>query len=188
MTLPSNIIFPLHTDKIFSLEPEEQQKQWEEMIFTLQQMYEDIVGVVNGDTTYIEFPIADQTQKVPLISGSTVAGVGVYGIREMWQLRNGLICKIWFDIAWTDHDGTGNMIVNLPWRVALSQLTPFIGIIESDDITFGGILTQLTINCEPDSFNGNIIASGTGAASAPVVMEPAGRLKGYVTYIGKEID
>ncbi len=186
MTLPSNIIFPLHTDKIFSLEPEEQQKQWEETIFTLQQMYEDIVGVVNGDTTYVEFDSNDQSQIIPTISGTTTAGVGTYGDREIWQLRNGLRCQIWFDIAWTAHTGTGNIKVDLPWEVALSQLTPFIGIVESDNIAFG--LDYLTINCGPDSFDGNIIETGNAAPNAPIAMEPAGRLKGYVTYIGKEFD
>ena len=187
LTLPSQKVFPFNIENFPTLDEEAQLIQWKEKISSLHEMYEDIVQVVNGDMTYIGFDSADQSQVIPLISGTTSKGIGTYSDREIWRLRQGLLCHIWFDISWTAHTGTGNIYVDLPWEVALTSYDPFIGTIESDNINLTSTYSWLTINCQSSTFKGNIIRSGDSITSSPLPMQTSGRLKGYVKYIGKQI-
>lgn len=188
MTLPSNIIFPKDIEDFPTLDPEYQKKQWKEMVNSLQNMYEDMVDNINGGHEHVFFTSSNQKDTIPLISGSTSEGVGTYGNREMYHVRQGLESQAWFDIAWTAHSGTGDLIVNLPYSVANTEFTPFVGVVQIHNINLSSGYTYATVNCAPNSFDGVIMECGSGVPSQPIALPTSGRLIGYVKYIGKEFD
>ena len=175
MTLPTNIIFPIHTQRILSGEPEELNRYIQELIFTLQRMYEDIVESVNGDFQLF----------TPNLFGTTSAGAGTYTHQEGWYLRQGLMTDIWFDILWTAHTGTGNLYLELPFEVIDSNQMPFVGVLQPSSIAYTGG-TELVINAIPDTFRGEIWFTGNGVATGNQLVTATGRLIGHIRYIGVE--
>ncbi len=179
MTLPTNIILPLRTDAILSGNPKDLEKYQRELIFSLQRMYEDIVQNVNGD-------IREFTSEV---FGVTTAGSGTYDHQTGWYLRQGIMVDIWFDVQWTGHTGTGNLFLQLPYKVFNASTTdkPFVGVLQPDTVTFA-TGTAAVINAISDTFRGEIWEYGSGIASANIALAGTGQIIGHIRYVGTEFD
>lgn len=186
MTLPSNIIFPKDIEEFPELPEEYQKTQWKEMVVTLQNMYEDLVDNINGTHEHIIFNSSQQDPVIPQVEGSSSAGVATYGDREAYHVRNGLISQMWFDIAWTAHSGSGDLIVKLPYSVANGELIPFVGTIQIHNINLSSGYTYAVVNCAPNTFDGVVMECGSGVPTQAIALPSSGRIIGYVRYIGKE--
>lgn len=176
MTLPTNIILP---------EPNSDAKDinWmKEMVYTLQDMYEDLAQGINGDIR----------QFTPTISGTGTAGAGTYDHQIGWYLRQGIMVDIWFDVKWSAHTGTTNVFLDLPYKVFNTRGSgetnkPFVGILQPDSVTFA-TGTAAVINAIPDTLRGEIWEYGSGIASANVAIAGTGQLTGSIRYIGTEFE
>ncbi|MCK5344706.1 MAG: hypothetical protein KAR20_14930 [Candidatus Heimdallarchaeota archaeon] len=182
MTLPTNIILPLRNEAILSNDPKRNQQYQRELIFKLQEMYADIVQNVNGDIK--EF---DST-----VSGTTSAGVGIYDSQTGWYLRQGLMVDVWFDVEWTAHTGTGDLFLQLPYKVFNTRAfgetnKPFVGVLQTSSVTFA-VGTAATINAIPDTFRGEIWEYGTAVATANIALAGTGQIIGHVRYVGTEFE
>ena len=187
MTLPTNINLPIHSERI-KAGGDELERYMNELIFSLQRMYEDMAQAVNGDIRTND-DIA-QAQYLPQVFGASTAGVGTYnagGHQVGWVLRRNLMVDVWFDLQWSAHTGTGNMYVELPYLVANSTQKPFVGVIQSSNITAAGI-DYLVCNAIPDTRRCEIWSCVTAAPTANVTLDTAGQLIGHVRYIGQELE
>lgn len=189
MTLPSTIIFPLHSDKILSGDPKDLDKYMRELNFSLQRMYEELSQGINGDIR-TNFSEASSTW-TPTLNGST-PGVFTYtggGHQIGWVLRQGLMVDIFFDVKWTAKDGTvaGDLFLELPYQVALTEQKPFVGVVQSSSVAYTGG-TELVINAISDTFTGEFWYTGDAVASANQQVVATGQLAGHIRYIGKQIE
>lgn len=176
MTIPQELYLPLQTEELFNLEGEDQVRYWKELLNTLTDRDREVVNIVNGVYEYVE---------EPTISGASTAGAGTYTNREAWYLRQAIMVDYWFDITWTNHTGTGNLVLDLPYLVINSQFEPFVGVIEQSSLTLTGGYTWLTVNCQPNTSQALIIENGSGNAAQALAIPTSGRIAGHVRYIGK---
>lgn len=182
MTLPTNIIFP-DKGNFFGKQASDEEYN-RQFIFTLQRMYEDIAQNVNGDIRK-DTDIGNR-QFLPTVSGATSAGAGTYTHQVGWVLRQGLMVDVWFDVLWTGHTGTGNLYLDLPYLVALSEENPFVGVLQVSNITYTG--DYCVMNAIPDTRRGEIWVCATAAATANVAMDTAGQIQGHIRYVGQSIE
>lgn len=170
MTLPTNIILPLQDDA---------DTHEKELVFSLQGMYEDIVLNVNGDTK----------QFTPTVSGTTAEGTGNYVHQTGWYLRQGIMVDLWFDVQWSSHTGTGNLFLNLPYKVFNASTTdkPFVGVLQPDTVTFA-TGTAAVINAISSTFRGEIWEYGSGIASVNIAIAGTGQLIGHIRYVGTQFE
>lgn len=185
MTLPSNIIFPLHSDRIKSDDPKERDDYIRELVFSLQRMYENIAGSVNGSISN------DQTQGLtnytPVVTGTTgVNGVETYARQTGWYFRQGLMVDIWVDIEFTGHTGTGDTQISLPFKSAVTSNDPFHGLMVAGTIAYTGGYTQISWNVPSDSIVTNVLETGDGQTLQSLPMAAAATFRGHIRYIGKQ--
>lgn len=187
MTLPSTIILPLHTDRIESGEPRELSDYMRDLVFELQNMYESLAGVVNGNIR-ADYDIT-QASWLPILKGSTTAGTFTYTHQVGYSLRRGIITDVWFDIEWSSAGtAAGNLIIELPYKVAkvsTSGTKPFIGVVQSSNVTFTSG-TDIVVNAMPNTFDGEFWNVGDGVATANQGIDGTGQLIGHVRYIGQQ--
>lgn len=186
LTLPINIILPLRSEAILSNDPKKHEQYQREFVFRLQQMYADIVQNVNGDIR--EFSAT--------VSGTTLTGVGTYDHQTGWLLRQGLMVDIWFDVQWTAHTGTGNLFLNLPYKVFNTRppavapgdtSMPFVGVLQPSSVTFASG-TASVINAIPNTFRGEIWSYGDGIPTENVAIAGTGQIIGHIRYVGTEFE
>lgn len=175
MTLPTDYYFPKAED--FTNEP---QSYINDLILSLQTMYQEMAQVANG--TYRNYADVDSSQWVPTLNGS-VSGTFTYTSQYGWALRQGLMVDIWGDITWSATTATGNLYVELPYEVTKSLGMPFVGVCEPSGITFT-TGTNLVINSIPNTYRGEIWTTGSGIATANQAVVASGRLIFYNRYIG----
>lgn len=177
MTIPSNIILPLPNT-------EDLNAYFLELNFTLQRMYEDLAQGINGDIRSNTSP--DRSSWTPILKGTSTAGTFTYTHQVGWALRQGLMVDAWFDVAWTG-SGTaaGNIYVELPYKVALSDQKPFVGTVQSSAITYTGG-TGIVVNAISDTFRGEFWNVGSGFTTARQAVVGSGQLLGHIRYIGQE--
>jgi len=180
MTLPTDTVYP-------NFEPTEE-------IGTLNEYIEDLVEVLQDRDTEISLTVngkilssflnpPDQWQ--PTLYGSTVAGNFTYEERVGWCLRQGLMTDVYFDLRWSANGGaTGNLYIELPYRVANSTSKPFVGVVQTATLAYGAGQSYLTLNAIPNTYRCEIWSSGSGNATANISAVPAGQLIGHVRYIG----
>lgn len=180
MTLPSNNIFPLIND---FKSVEDANKYLRDLIFAMQQRDEQIAQAVNGDIRANAF--TQRENWTPILKGTSSAGTFTYSYQVGWVLRQGLMTDVWFDILWTANTGaTGNLYVELPYKVATSDQKPFVGILQTATLNYGAGQSVLTINAIPGTYRGEIWSSGSTNAMANIAVASAGQLIGHVRYIG----
>lgn len=180
MTLPTNIILPQRKD--FG-SPQEMGSYLDDLIFELQRMYEQLAQGINGDIRASAF--TQREQWVPVLKGTTNPGSFTYNHQIGWVLRRGLGVDVWFDISWSAQSGaTGNLYIELPYRVAITDQKPFSETLQTSNITYGASFTLLSINAISDSFRGEIWASGSGVATANLAVTNSGQLIGHCRYLG----
>ena len=178
MTLPAQIILPLRADYGDS---EDMDRYFRDLVYKLQDMYESIVENVNGSIR--NYADTDNSKWTPTLDG-TVTGTFTYTKQVGWSIRQGIYTELFFDIEWSATTAGGNLYVELPYIVTISDGMPFVGVIQPSSIAFGGGKTNLVINAIPDTYRGEIWAIGTGAATANLAVTASGRLIGHLRYIG----
>ena len=186
MTIPSNIILPLHSEMVKSGKPDDLDKYLRELIFSLQTMYEQLAQGVNGDIR-ADFSEAGRTW-TPILKDTANAGTTfTYDHQIGWVLRQGLIVDVWFDIKWTANTGaiTGNMYIELPYKVAVTEQKPFVGVLQPSVFTYTGG-TECVINAIDDTYRGEIWNCGSAFTTANQASAAAGHLIGHIRYIGQQ--
>jgi hypothetical protein len=184
LTLPTNIILPFQNDFLDTNDPKDVQKYLQELKFSLQGMYEDIAQAVNGNIRS-NYAIGRQNWN-PILFGTTTAGSFTYTNRSGWSLRQGLLVDAWFDIAWSAVGGAaGNLYIELPYKVALTDNMPFVGVVQSSTLAYTGG-TGIVINAISDSFRGEFWNVGTGFVTARQAVVANGRLIGHIRYMGQQ--
>ena len=180
MTLPSNIILPLISDYQNDSQNDSQNDRYlRDLVFELQNMYDSIAQNVNG--TIRNNAEVDQEKWKPTLQGTT-GGVFVYTKQFGWSIRQGIFTELFFDIEWTSSTATGNLYVELPYIVTLSDGMPFVGVIQASNIAYLG--NYLVINAIPNTYRGEIWNTTPAAATANLAVPASGRLLGTVRYIG----
>jgi len=187
MTLPTNIILPIHTGRIESGKPEDLSDYFRDLIFELQSMYEDIANAVNGNIK-ADYNVT-QGSWIPKVKGSTTPGSFTYTNQVGYSLRRGIVTDVWFDVSWTAAGtAAGNLIVELPYKVAkvsTAGTKPFVGVVQPSSVTYTAG-TDLVVNATPDTFDGEIWTIGDGVPTANQAVVGSGQLIGHVRYIGQQ--
>jgi len=180
MTLPSNINFPLRVD---FTEIEDVDRYMRDLTFEIQNMYEELAQGINGDIKGDAF-----TQKenwTPTLDGTAISGTFTYDHQIGWAYRQGLMVDIWFDISWSDPGiSAGNLYLQLPYKVANSNQKPFSEVMQTSNISYGAGKSLLSINAIPNTYRGEIWASGSGLATANLSVPTSGQLIGHCRYLG----
>lgn len=184
MTLPTNIIFPFHSEHIRSGNPQDLEKYLKELNFTLQQMYEDLAQGINGD---IRADYATGRENwTPVLDGTSTSDDFTYSDQSGWVLRQGLITDVWFDVTWTSAGtAAGNLYVELPYKVALSNGKPFVGVVQSSAITYTGG-TGIVVNGISNTYRAEFWNVGDGFTTANQAVVASGQLIGHLRYIGQQ--
>ena len=184
MTLPTNIILPFNTEDLNGNDPKDIQAYLKELNDSLQRMYEDISFAVNG-TIRSNYAIGRQNWR-PVLKGTTADGSFTYVNRAGWALRQGLMVDAWGDISWTGVGGaTGNLFVELPYKVALSDNTPFVGVVQPSAFAYTGG-SGMVINGISNTFRGEFWNTGTGFTTARQAVVASGRVIFHIRYIGQQ--
>lgn len=181
MTLPNTIVFPSLPDTTeddrdpINLYLSNQQTS---LVRMYEQLAENINGYIKGDD------LADNRQWVPTLTGSVTDGTFTYTTQTGWVYRRGLFVDIWFDISWTDPGAaTGNLILNLPYKVALTNDNPFT----SDVLTSTFAYTagdNLAINANTATLTANFWCYGSGVVTTNQLVPAAGTIRGHLRYMG----
>ena len=183
MTLPSNIIFPLHDRYLQNKNPEDLQAYMLELTYTLQRMYEDISQAVNGDLKS-DFQ-TQRKQWIPVLDGTGTSGTFTYTNQYGVVLRQGLMVDVWFDVTWSSTgSAAGNLFLELPYEVSLANGKPFVGVVQSSGITYTGG-TGIVINAIQGAYRGEFWNVGSGFTTANQSVVGSGQLIGPLRYIGK---
>ena len=164
MTIPSHYSFPSFPQESSN---ESLYDYLKNLHFELGSMYEQMAFNINGSFRYSGEGEADQWK--PTLSGSTTAGTWTYSSQVGWSLRQGILTELWFDITWTSTTATGTLQLELPYKVALTDGAPFIG------LAYDGSLQLLTANTN------TYTATFTGVA-----VSGSGTVSGHIRYIGIE--
>lgn len=185
MTVPQTIILPLHSEQIKSGKPEALDKYMRELIFSLQRMYEDLAQGINGDIR-ADFSEPNR-QWTPILKDTANAGTTfTYDHQIGWVLRQGIFVDVWGDLKWTANTGaiTGNMYVELPYKVAVTEQKPFVGVVQPSIFTYTGG-TECVINAIDDTYRGEIWNTGSGFTTANQGSVAAGHLIFHIRYIAQ---
>lgn len=181
MTLPTNIILPIPPSN-----PEENSKYSQRLIGSLQRMYEDLADKINGDFRS-QYGQQDDSW-TPILKGATTAGTFTYTSQIGWSLRQGIMVDAWFTITWTSSGGAaGNLYLELPYKVAISNGMPFVGLIQPSGITFTGG-TGIIMNAIQNTFRGELWNVGDGFTTANQSVIASGSINGHIRYIGQEFE
>jgi len=180
MTLPTTIILPLRVD---TKETKDVDRYLDDLVFELQNIYEDIAENVNG---FIRNEAdVDDTQWIPTLNGST-PGLFTYVHQYGWAIRQGIYTELFFDIEWSMTTAANNLYIELPYKVITTNGMPFVGILQTSNIAFGAGVTNLLMNAISNTYRGEIWTMGSGIASANFSVVGSGRMMGNIKYIGQE--
>lgn len=182
MTVPSNIIFPLHTEHMKSGRQEDLEAYFRELTFALQRMYEQIAQGVNGDirADYL----GGKSNWTPLLKGTVVEGTFTYTQQAGVVLRRGLAIDVWFDVTWSAAGAAaGDLYVELPYKVARSNSQPYVGVVQSSAVTYTGG-TGIVINAIQDTYRGEFWNVGDAFTSDNQLVVGTGQLRGHISYLG----
>lgn len=183
MTLPTTIILPLRPETILH-DFDDVNNYLRELTVALQDMYEELANNVNGQISADS--LVQREQWTPTLAGTTVAGSFTYSHQVGWALRQGLITDVWFDVKWTATGGaTGNLYLELPYQVAVSNQKPFVGVCQPSGITFSGG-TGMVVNGIPDTYRAEFWNVGSGFTTANQAVVSSGQVIGHLRYIGVE--
>ncbi len=187
MTLPINSILPLHSEKI-KAGGDDLDKYIRELVFTLQRQYEDVAQAVNGD---FRRDVDEGNRKFqPTIKDTAKPGTTfTYDHQVGIVLRTGILVDLWFDVEWIANSGdiTGNMFLELPYKVAITKEKPFVGVLQASVFTYTGG-TECVINAQSNTFRGEIWNTGDGFPTANQGSVAAGHLIGNLRYVGQQIE
>lgn len=154
-----------------------------QIVYELQDMYNELSDGINGN---IKSSYGVQKEQwTPVLKGTTISGTFTYTTQVGWVFRQGLLVDAWGDLSWTASGGaTGNLYVELPYKVANSTGSPFIGVVRSSGNAYGGGNTTLSIDAVSDSYRGEFWQSGSGIASSHLPVSATGHLTFHIRYLG----
>jgi len=181
MTIPTTIQLPLQTERILSGNPDEMEKYQRDLVFAIQRMYEDLAQGING--TIRGDPFAGSEQWQPTLNG-TSSGTFTYVHQAGWVVRQGLIVDAWFDISWNGTTASGNLYVELPYKVAISNQKPFVGTVQASNVSYT-TGTDIVVNAISDTYRGEFWNVGDSIPTANQNVVGSGQLIGHIRYIGK---
>ena len=187
MTLPLTTILPVHSERIKE-GGDSLDKYIRELVFTLQRQYEDVAQAVNGNIR--RNTDVGNAQFIPTIRDSTNAATTfTYDHQVAYVLRQGIFVDYWFDVEWTANSGaiTGNMYVQLPYKVAITEEKPFVGVLQPSVFTYTAG-TECVINAQSDTYQGDIWNVGDGFTTANQGSVAAGHLIGNIRYVSQGIE
>lgn len=177
MTLPTNINLPNIPKE------SEEFKYFSSLQYALKVYLQQTNVEVNG--TYLSYTDSSPGTYA-FISGSSSAGDATYSNTQLFTQRVLLLTHVWFDITWSDHTGTGNLLVNVPYASQIVTQNPFVGVIESDGLTFDVGYTYLVGNLIPNTTTIEIRECGSGVSSQPLAIPSSGTLRGSIVYAGQQ--
>mgnify|MGYP003641255964 CR=1 FL=1 len=187
MTLPTTTILPLHSKQIKE-GGDGLDAYMRELIFTLQNQYETIAQAING---YNKRSVDDGNAKwEPVIKDSADSSITfTYDHQVGMVLRRGLNIDIWFDVKWTAESAatSGNMYLDLPYKVALTEQKPFVGVVQPSGFAFAAG-TDCVINARSDSYILDVFNIGNGVTTSAQTSSASGQLVGYIRYVGQAIE
>lgn len=178
MSLPSTIILPL---RVNYQDEGDMDRYLTDLVKELEGMYENLTDNINGFIRNSNE--VDQAKWTPALNG-TNSGTFTYTEQEGWSIRQGIYTEIFADITWSATTATGNLYLELPYKVTLSDAMPFVGTVQPSNITFAG--SNLVINTIPNTYRGEIWSIGSGLAAANLAVPASGRLIIYSRFIGLE--
>lgn len=183
MTLPTNITLPLDPNLIKSDNPQHLFDYLRKLVYVLSTLIQQANQSANGTIASIDL---SNNPDYTFIYGSTTAGTATYTNPVIWVRRSNLITMIWFDIAWTAHTGTGDLLIQLPYFSQPSEVEPYVGVVEPDNITFTAGYTYLTANLLPDTNTIEIHQCGSAVPVLNLPMSADGHLRGSIIYEGQQ--
>ena len=146
-------------------------------------MYEQLAQGINGDIR-ADFGKGRQLW-TPILKGTGTAGTFTYNHQAGWTLRRGLITDVWGDVSWSSAGtAAGNLFVELPYKVALSNQKPFVGVVQSSVFTYTGG-TGIVINGISDTYRGELWNTGSGFTTANQSVVSSGQIIFNIRYIGQ---
>lgn len=180
MTIPSNIVLPM---------PPDGNEYLRELVYRLQDMYEQIATNSNGTYLYAN---ADTTASIsqgiwlPKLAGISTAGTFTYTTQVGYCIRKGISVTAFFDVIYTGSSGTsGDIYLELPYKVRKSDGNPFSCPLRTNTVTFAG--NYLVGNAIPDTYRLEVWQVTTAGSSARISLPTGGgRIAGSITYIGQE--
>lgn len=122
----------------------------------------------------------------PVVAGSTGAGVGTYVKQHGVYSRVGNMIFFTFDLQWSAHTGTGNMLITgFPKQFALANTNyPYLAYVENITLPAGTI--QVVFNGANSTTQGSIQANIDAATNSPVVMDGTGTICCYGFYFSDQ--
>lgn len=118
----------------------------------------------------------------PVVSGSSTVGTGGYGTQVGRYTKIGRIVHLQAYIAWTTHDGTGNLLIgNLPYATITSnaQSTAFA---QYTSLTVPASSVAF-LQCASNSRTINVLSIATaGASSAALAIDTNATMSFSITY------
>lgn len=185
--LDPDIILPFHPSG-FLRNAQSQEESIRDLVLALTEMYRNIADAFNGYILYSN-SAENSTSWVPYLSGESSEGTGTYSVQTGWSVRQGYMVDVFFDIEWSGHTGTGNLLVNLPFRVIASQTptttNPFPGSVITSNITLPGSRTYAALQAVSGTYTARLIACGSALASQEITLPTSGRIIGNLRYMGK---
>jgi len=155
-------------------------KNYEEGWDDIRRMYRHLAGAING--SYYD--------RVPTVSGSGTAGSPTYTTQVGYQLRQGLLVDIWFDIEWSAIGGaSGNIQLDLSYKSTKVNGNPFVSAIYGSKCWYSPNYDYLTIVLGSDSNVATIYENGAKVTAQPLTFARAGStgaIRGHLRYIGQE--
>ena len=176
MTLPTQIVLPKNFE-----DTENITGYLQDLTTELETMYEDLSSNINGSMRNSDE--VDNSKWTPTLQG-TNTGTFTYSSQVGNSIRSGIMTEIFFDIQWTSTTSSSSLYVELPYLVAKSNGTPFIGSLQPSSIVFAG--SNIIINAIPNTYRGEIWTIGSGLATANLAVPSSGKLTGHLRYIGVE--
>lgn len=185
MSIPTNIQLPIQTERILSGNPKELEKYLRELTFSLQRMYEELAHGINGDirTNTLE----PNRRWTPLLKDTANSGTTfTYTHQIGWVYRRGIFVDVWFDVQWSSNSGaiTGNMYIELPYQVAVTNEKPFVGVVQPSIFAYTGG-TECVSNAINNTYRCEVWNVGDGFTTANQGSVAAGHLIGHLRYIGQ---
>lgn len=179
MTLPTNIIFPLRGD--FS-DYKDIDRYLRDLTFELQRMYENISNTVNGDIKSSAY--SQRNRWNPTLKGTTVAGTFTYNHQIGWVLRRGIWIDVFGDISWSSAGtAAGSLYVELPYKVALSDQMPFVGVVQPSAVAYTAG-TDMVVNAISNTYRGEFWCTGNAVTTTNQLVTASGRVIFHLRYLG----
>lgn len=176
MTIPSRKSYNLKKS-------EESNDNLDSVFYELQKDFQGVIDTLGG--TFKSSYLTQRSQWIPILKGTTTEGTFTYTHQRGYVFRQGLIVDVWGDVLFTGSgSAAGNLYVELPYKVTLSDGIPFIGTASSSTVAFGAGHTSISVNAISDTYRGEFWTCGSANAMANLAVQPSGRLIFNVRYIG----